>query len=121
MDLPHLEIEAVHDGQYHARLQGGAIRGKQPIESTSELVVADLALRDQSLIVECDPFANCIERVALDQDVLDQGEQCIGVAGVLQCQRQLFLEPHALDEAVQIEETVADALDQAPWTQEQKK
>src|ERR1700751_3776805 len=56
---------------------------------------------DQSHIVECDPFANCIERVALDQDVLDQGEQCIGVAGVLQCQRQLFLEPHALDEAVQ--------------------
>src|SRR5246127_696419 len=48
MDLLHLEIEAVHDGKYDARLQGGAIRGKQPIESTSELVVADLALRDQS-------------------------------------------------------------------------
>jgi len=64
-------------------------------------VVADLALRDQSHIVECDPFANCIERVALDQDVLDQGEQCIGVARVLQCQRQLVLEPDALDEAVQ--------------------
>jgi hypothetical protein len=101
VDLIHLEIEAVHDRQYDARLQGGAIGRKQPIQSASQPVVGDLALRNQSLLVECSPFPNRIERVALDQDVLDQGEQRIGIAGVLRCQRQLFLEPHPLDQVVQ--------------------
>ena len=58
-------------------------------------------MRDKPPVIECDPFPNCIERVAIDYDVLQQREQCIGVAALLQCQRQLFLEPHALDEAVQ--------------------
>jgi hypothetical protein len=101
VNLIHPQIKAVHDGQHDARLQGGAIRREQPIESAPELVVADLALRDQSRVVECGPFPNRIERVTLDQDVLQERQQRIGVARVLQSQRQLFLEPRALDEAVQ--------------------
>src|SRR5215467_417930 len=101
VDLLHLESEAVHNRQYDARLQGGPIRCKQPIKSPSELVVADLALPNQSRIVKCRPFPNGIERVALDQDVLDQRQQRFGVARVLQRQGQLVREPHASDDAVQ--------------------
>src|SRR5215831_9051277 len=72
VDLLHLEIEAVHDRQHDACLQGGPIRCKQSIKSAAELVVADLALPNQSGIVKCRPFPNGIECVALDQDVLDQ-------------------------------------------------
>ena len=101
VDLIHLEIKTLHDRQHDARLQGGAIGRKQPLEGASQLVVADLGLRHQSCIVECDPFPDRIECVAIDQDVLDQGEQRLGVARVLQCQRQLVREPHARDELVQ--------------------
>ena len=48
--------------------------------------VADLALRDQSHIVECGPLPHRIERVAFDHDVLDQGQQRLGIARVLQRQ-----------------------------------
>ena len=77
------------------------IRCKQPIKSASELVVADLALPNQSGIVKCRPFPNGIECVALDQDILDQRQQCFGVARVLQRQGQLFSDAHALNDAVQ--------------------
>jgi hypothetical protein len=43
VDLIQPQIKALHDGQHDPRLQGGAIRRKQPIESAPELVVADLA------------------------------------------------------------------------------
>src|SRR5215831_6776883 len=56
VDLLHLEIEAVHDRQDDARLQGGPIRCKQSIKSASELVVADLAPSNQSRIVKCRPW-----------------------------------------------------------------
>src|SRR5215467_11831368 len=101
MDLVQLEIKSLDGRQHDARLQGGAIGRKKPIESASELVVADLALSYQSPIVERCPFPHGIERVVLDQDVLQEREQRIGITRVLQRQRQLLLEPHALDELVQ--------------------
>jgi hypothetical protein len=97
----HRQIEALHDGQHDARLQGGAVGREQPIECTPKPVVADLAVRDEPHIIECDPFPNRIEGVAIDHDVLQQREQHIGVTGVLQRQAQLVLESHALDEVVQ--------------------
>ena len=101
MDLLHLEAKVLHRRQHSACLQGGAIRRKQPIESAGELVVAHLALSNQSRIVGRGPFLHRIERVALNQDVLDQTEQRIGIVAILQCQGELFPEPHALDEVVQ--------------------
>ncbi len=101
VDLLHLEAEALHGGQHDARLQSGAIRRKQAIESAPELVVAHLALSDQPRIVECGPFPDRIERVAINQDVLAQTDQRIGVVAVLERQGQLLREPHALNEVVQ--------------------
>jgi hypothetical protein len=72
VDLIHFEIKTFHERQRDARLQAGAIGRKQPIQSASELVVADLALSDQSHIVERHPFPHRIERVVLDQHVLKQ-------------------------------------------------
>lgn len=86
MDLLHLELETLDRRQHDTSPQAGTISRKQPIEGASEPVVADLALRDQSRIVECGPFPHRIERVALDHDVLDQGQQRIGIARVLQRQ-----------------------------------
>ena len=101
VDLLHLEAKVLHGRQHSARLQGGAIRRKQPIESAGELIVAHLALSNQSRIVGRGPFLHRIERVAINQDILGQTEQRIGVVGVLQRHGQLFPEPHALDEVVQ--------------------
>src|SRR5262245_39031447 len=64
----------------------------------SSILIGEIA---EAYIPHFDPFPNRIERVAIDHDVLQKREQRMGVAAVLQCQRQLFLEPHALDEAVQ--------------------
>jgi hypothetical protein len=97
----HLEVEAVHDRQHNARLQGGAIRGEQPVQRACEPVVAELALREEPRFEQLGPFLHRIERVAINQDVLDQSEERIGVARIPQRQRQLVLEPHALDEVVQ--------------------
>src|SRR5262249_9127727 len=88
------------DREYDARLQGGPIRCKQPIKSASEPVVTDLARRNQSCIVKCRPFPDGIERVALDQDVLDQRQQHFGVARTVQRHGQLCGQPHAADYAI---------------------
>src|SRR5262249_43667089 len=66
VDLLHLQIKILHDRQHDARLQGGAVRDKQPIESACELVVVDLAPRNETHIEQPDPFLNRIECVAVD-------------------------------------------------------
>jgi hypothetical protein len=70
VDSIHLEIKSLHDRQHDALLQGGAIGRKQPVERASQLVIADLVLRHQSRIVECGPFPDRIECVAIDQEFL---------------------------------------------------
>jgi len=85
MDPAHLEIKSLDGRQHDARLQGGTVCSEQPVESARQLVVVDLALGDETRIEQCGPFPNRIERVAVDEDVLHQPEESIGVAGIPHC------------------------------------
>src|SRR6516225_3407033 len=101
VSLIHLQIKPLDDPQHDARLQRGAIGREQPIKSTCELVIVDLALPDEACIEQLRPLADGIERVAIDQDVLQESEKRVRIAGALQRQRKLLLYPHACDEAVE--------------------
>ena len=87
--------------EHHASQQAGAIRLEKTIERTGQHVIPILSAVHQGGIVFDGPLLDGIQGVALDDDVLEQQQDRLGVARISHCLGQVGQKPHALDPLIE--------------------